>query len=85
MTEEMEKLRQHEMKLFELMLNHRASGSYGHYFDGVPPSSSMAYGTTGFYPTRQSGGGQSHVNQAFLPESSSGSPLPFDSGKYQPL
>ena len=45
MREEMEKSRQHEMKLFELMLNHRASGSYGHCFDGVPPSSSMAYGT----------------------------------------
>ncbi|XP_068694637.1 uncharacterized protein [Montipora foliosa] len=85
MREEMEKSRQHEMKLFELMLNYRASGSYGHCFDGVPPSSSMAYGTTGFYPTWQSGGGQSHVNQAFLPESSSGSPFPFDSGKYQPL
>ena len=27
MREEMEKWRQHEMKLFELMLNHRASGS----------------------------------------------------------
>ena len=42
MTEEMEKSRQHEMKLFELTLNHRASGSYGHCFDGVPPSSSIA-------------------------------------------
>ena len=45
MREEMEKSCQHEMKLFELMLNHRASGSYGHCFDGVPSSSSMAYGT----------------------------------------
>ena len=75
MREEKEKLRQHEIKLFELMLNHRASGSYSHFFDGVPPSSSRAYGTTAFCHTWQSGGGKSHVNETFLPESSSGSPL----------
>lgn len=39
----------------------------------------------GLYPTWQSGGVQSHINQAFLPESSSGGPFPFDSGKYLPL
>lgn len=85
LREEMETSRQHQMKLFQLMLNHRASGSYDHCFNGVPPPPSMAYGTTGLYPTWQSGGVQSHINQTFLPESSSGGPFPFDSGKYLPL
>lgn len=44
MREEMETSRQHQMKLFQLMLNHRASGSYDHCFNGVPPPPSMAYG-----------------------------------------
>ena len=48
MREEMEKFREHEMKLFHLMFSNRANTGYGHSLQGMASSHNMAYGETGF-------------------------------------
>jgi len=85
MREEMEKSREHEMKLFHLMFSHRANAGYDHSLQGMTSSHNMAYGETGFYPTWNGGLGPNQMNQSRMPEGSYGSPFPYDSGKYTPL
>lgn len=58
MGEEMEKSREHELKLHQLMFSHRASNSYD-YYQAMPSSVStgIPFGDTGYYPTWNGGFG----------------------------
>lgn len=68
MREEMEKSRQHELKLFQLMLSHSANDSY----QAMPSSAStsMPFGDkcTGYYPTWNGGFGPGPSNQLRMPD-----------------
>ena len=90
LRDEMEKSREHELKLFQLMLGTRANS-------GMPPSSSMearfypswnqgsAYHETGFYPSMQSSLGAQQTTQERMSEGSYGNPFLYGNGKYQTL
>lgn len=90
LRDEMEKSREHELKLFQLMLGNRANS-------GMPPSSSMeagfypswnqgsAYNETGFYPSMQNSLGAQQTTHERMSEGSYGNPFLYGNGKYQTL
>ena len=93
MKEEMEKSRQHELKLFQLMFSHRANDSY----QAMPSSAStsMPFGgtCTGYNPTWNGGFAPGPSNQLRMPDGSyvpaTSSPISndiaFGTGSYQTL
>ena len=64
LRDEMEKSREHELKLFQLKLSNRANS-------GMPPSSSM---DTGFYPSMPSSLGAQQTTKERMSEGSYGNP-----------
>ena len=73
--DEMEKSREHELKLFQLTLGNRANS-------GMPPSSSM---DTGFYTSMPSSLGAQQTTKERMSEGSYGNPFLYGNGKYQTL
>ena len=94
MKEELEKSREHELKLFQLMLSQRANSSHDSY-QAIPSSGGIPFGETGFYPTWNGGFETCPSNQLRMPDGSYGtvSQAPmmvsndnvYGTGKYQPL
>ena len=90
LRDEMEKSREHELKLFQVMLGNRANS-------GMPPSSSIeagfypswnqnsVYHETGFYPSLQSSLGAQQTTQERMSEGSYANPFLYSNGKYQTL
>lgn len=68
MRGEMEKSRQHEMKLFQLMFSHRASTGYDHSIQGMALPHHLGYNETGFYPTWNGGLAPNQTNQPRMQE-----------------
>ena len=75
LRDEMEKSREHELKLFQLKLSNRANS-------GMPPSSSM---DTRFYPSMPSSLGAQQTTKERMSEGSYGNPFLYGYGKYQTL
>ena len=94
MMEEMEKSREHELKLFQLMLSQRPNGSYDSY-QTMPSSGGIPFGERGHYPTWNGGFGTGPSNQLIMPDGSFGAAsraqmMPsndsvYGTGKYQLL
>ena len=94
MREEMEKSREHELKLFQLMLSQRANSSCDSY-QTIPSSGGTPFGETGYYPTWNGGFGTGPSNQLIMPNGSFGAAsrapmMPsndsvYGTGKYQSL
>ena len=87
--EEMEKSREHELKLFQLMLDNRGNS-------GMPPSSmeagiypwwnqASAHCETGFYPSMQNYVRTQQTTQERMSEGSYGNPFLYGNSKYQTL
>ena len=91
MREEMEKSRQHELKLFQLMLSHRANDSYQAMPSSASNSTPFGDTCTGYYSTWNGGFGPGPSNQLRMPDGSYGpatsSPISndivFGTGSYQ--
>ena len=75
LRDEMEKSREHELKLFQLTLGNRANS-------GMLPSSSM---DTGFYTSMPSSLGAQQITKERMSEGSYGNPFLYGNGKYQTL
>ena len=94
MREEMEKSREHELKLFQLMLSQRANGSCDSH-QTMPSSGGIPFEETGHYPTWNGGFGTGPSNQLIMPDGSFGAAsrapmMPsndsvYGTGKYQLL
>ena len=97
LKDEMETSREHELKLFQLMLGHRANSGLPPSSSMVPPSSNMETGfyqswnqgfpchEAGFYPSLQSSQGPQQTTQESMSEGSYGNPFLYGNGKYQTL
>ena len=97
LKDEMEKSREHELKLFQLMLGHRANSGLPPSSSMVPPSSNMETGfyqswnqgfpchEAGFYPSLQGSQGPQQTTQESMSEGSYGNPFLYGNGKYQTL
>ena len=70
LRDEMEKSREHELKLFQLTLGNRANS-------GMPPSSSM---DTGFYTSMPSSLGAQQTTKERMSEGSYGNPFLYGNG-----